>query len=294
MGKNRFYLVAFAVLFFIAISETLSFAQTKGDEQMIEKIKNVKSCVVKIICSDISSLGSGFVITKDGYIITSFHVVGAINVDKQLNKISPRYSNDIQIRFNNGEQVKADVAVDNTDLRPIIFDYCILKIQKTDLNYLSLGGFGNVEEGSTIYFCGYPFGKNFLTTHKGMISSKHVIESQFNVNGRNIKYKILQIDGSINKGNSGGPLLAYDNNNVIGIVSMREGSITQGLQEVRNFIEEGSKRSTGGVYLSGVNPIPVLKELIDVLDTYISVGIGFAVSIEYAENHLKEIIAGKK
>lgn len=294
MRRRKYSVIVFTIFLVLLSSEIKIFAQSEGDVYMIDKIKNVKQSVVKVICKDLVSSGSGFVATADGYIITNFHVVGTLDFDQTHAKILPKYSNDVYVRFNNGEEVNAKVVVDSNDIRPIIFDYCILKIPKNNLKHLNFGSFKDSQEGSSIYFCGYPFGKNFHTTHKGMMSSKHAIDSRFKLNGKKIKYNILQIDGSVNKGNSGGPLLLYDNNRVIGIVSMREGSITQGLEQVRNFIEESNKHSTGSVYISGVNPIPVLKELIDVLDAYISVGIGFAISIEYAKEHLEELLSKNK
>jgi S1-C subfamily serine protease len=289
MNVTKYVIIFVGVLLSVSFSGAI-LAQDLEEKAMIEKIKQAKESTVKIICDDINSSGSGFIAAKDGYIITNFHVVGLLSIDPTSKTPVITYSKNIRVKLSSGETLDAKVAVEAQDLRPIVYDYCILKVSKDNLIPFEMGEFDDVEEGSNVYFCGYPFGKDFHTVHKGMISSKHIKNTSYELNNRTVEYKLLQIDGSVNKGNSGGPLISYDSDKVIGIVSMREGGITQGLKSVSDFIKEQQKKASGGsVFLGGVNPVPVLKELIDVLDSYISVGIGFAISIEYAREHLSQL-----
>ncbi|MEK9179280.1 MAG: trypsin-like peptidase domain-containing protein, partial [Patescibacteria group bacterium] len=70
-----------------------------------------------------------------------------------------------------------------------------------------------------IIFSGFPLSVEHLTTHTGIISAKYLRKGSFG----NIDQKVFQIDGSINKGNSGGPLISLNDLKVIGIISTREG-----------------------------------------------------------------------
>ena len=109
-----------------------------------------------------------------------------------------------------------------------------------------------------------------LITHKGMISG---IDDSGN---------IICIQGSINKGNSGGALIS-DDGKVIGIVSMREGRVSKALADLTIYIEATEKQ--GSVRLKGVDPLQAIKEITKILDTYISTGIGYARDIKYLREY---------
>src|SRR5258707_674336 len=83
-----------------------------------------------------------------------------------------------------------------------------------------------------------------------------------------------------NKGNSGGALLNTVGQ-AIAIVSMREGGISRGLQELTVHITETSKQ--GGVALMGVDPLQAMRAIIQTLDTHISTGIGYARSSRFLQ-----------
>ncbi len=142
-----------------------------------------------------SSLGTGFIISKDGYIVTNNHVV------KNADKIY------VTLAEQNNKQDKAEAKVIGSDAET---DLALLKISvKKDLPAINFGDSDKMEVGDWVVAIGNPFGlSNTVTT--GIISAK----------GRDIHAgpydNFLQTDASINPGNSGGPLLNLDGE-VIGI-----------------------------------------------------------------------------
>lgn len=142
-----------------------------------------------------SALGTGFIISKDGYIVTNNHVVQ--NADKIYVTLSDKNPKD--------DKVTAKVI----GLDPET-DLALLKIDvKNDLPYVQFGDSDKMEVGDWVVAIGNPFGlSNTVTT--GIVSAK----------GRDIHAgpydNFIQTDASINPGNSGGPLLNL-NGEVIGI-----------------------------------------------------------------------------
>ena len=132
-----------------------------------------------------SSLGSGFIISADGYIVTNNHVVEGADV----------------IRVNLGGRGNKDdlhtAEVIGTDPET---DLALLKIKASDLPHLSFGDSDVLEVGEWVVAIGSPLGLDHTVT-AGIVSAK----------GRNIQSgsydDFLQTDASINRGNSGGPLL---------------------------------------------------------------------------------------
>ncbi len=251
---------------------------------MRDSINEVKMAVVKIVCSDINHCGSGFIVSKEGYIITCHHIV--FDAKKQ------KYSENINIIFSDGSNKEAIILepknVNSNDMQRN-YDYAIIKIEGNNFDYLNLGDYNSAEEGDEIYFCGYPFGINNHTTHIGIISSKYIYEDEH----LSVTPNVFQIDGSINKGNSGGPLILKKTNEVIGIISMRFGGITDKLNEVRNRIlqNQDPNRPVKITHtMDGVEPLDTILDLINTMDNFISTGTGIAISIEYLKENYNKII----
>lgn len=137
----------------------------------------------------VQGLGSGFLISPDGYIITNDHVAGN--------------ASEITVTMTDGSHHKAEIV--GTDP---VSDICLLKIDGKDLPYLELGNSNDVIIGEWVIALGNPFGLFDLndqpTVTVGVISAKGM-----NLEPLNNRYYInmLQTDAAINGGNSGGPLV---------------------------------------------------------------------------------------
>ncbi|MDQ3867230.1 MAG: trypsin-like peptidase domain-containing protein [Actinomycetota bacterium] len=132
------------------------------------------------------SLGSGFVIDKDGHIVTNYHVIEG--------------ADEVYVNFTRDDELKAKVVgVDpSTDL-------ALLKIDehRRALSPIPLGNSDAVRVGDEVVAIGNPFGLERTVT-RGIVSA---LQRQIQApNGFTID-KVIQTDAAINKGNSGGPLL---------------------------------------------------------------------------------------
>ncbi len=127
------------------------------------------------------SLGSGFIISEDGYIFTNNHVVE--KADKIKVKLSDGKEYDAEVK---GKDAKTDIA--------------LIKIQPTgDLPVIEFGDSDKLRVGDWVVAIGNPFGLEHTVT-AGIVSAKG------RVIGSGPYDNFIQTDASINPGNSGGPL----------------------------------------------------------------------------------------
>ena len=141
----------------------------------------------------VPSLGSGFVIHKDGYLVTNAHVV--------------RRALDIKITMTDGSEYHAEKVAEDVSA-----DLAILKIDtESPVPTVTLGGSDDLYIGETVLAIGNPFGYEHTLT-EGIVSARH---RDVEVSDLVLK-EMVQISAPINFGNSGGPLLNI-NGEVIGI-----------------------------------------------------------------------------
>lgn len=138
------------------------------------------------------SLGSGFIISADGFILTNSHVVAA--------------ADDITVKLNDKREFKAKVV--GFDKRT---DVAVIKIEANNLPHVAIGDPDALRVGEWVLAIGSPFGfENTVTA--GIVSAK----------GRSLPQEnyvpFIQTDVAINPGNSGGPLFNMDGE-VVGINS---------------------------------------------------------------------------
>ncbi|MCL4477913.1 MAG: DegQ family serine endoprotease [Deltaproteobacteria bacterium] len=151
------------------------------------------------------ALGSGFIINKDGYILTNNHVIAGMS--------------DIKVITDNGDQYTAKVI--GTDPKT---DIALLKIDpKKALDVAYLGDSSKVQVGDWVVVIGNPFGLDHTVT-AGIISAEgRRLSNESNYD------QFLQTDAAINRGNSGGPVFNLKGE-VIGIsTAIIAPSIGQGI-----------------------------------------------------------------
>jgi serine protease Do len=190
----------------------------------------------------VTSLGSGVIVSLEGHIVTNNHVVNG--------------TDDIMVELNDGRRAKAKVIGTDSQL-----DLAVLKIDLPNLTPLPLANSDLVKVGQLVFAIGNPFGLE-ESVSQGIISAKDrraISESSL---------EFFQTDTAINPGNSGGPLVNIKGE-VVGINSAiySESGGNQGVgfaipanvvkRAIKNFIEKG--RVIRG-YL-GVSVQPVTKEI---------------------------------
>lgn len=151
------------------------------------------------------ALGSGFLINRDGFILTNYHVVSG--------------SQRLLVTLSDQSQYKAEkLDIDRPD------DIALIKITpKTKLSFLELGDSDHLQVGQKVLAIGNPFGlEGTLTT--GVVSS-----IGRSINAQRGKFEgMIQTDAAINAGNSGGPLLD-SSGQVVGINTLIVGNANIGL-----------------------------------------------------------------
>jgi S1-C subfamily serine protease len=146
--------------------------------------------------------GSGFIIDRDGHILTNYHVIAD--------------ARQVEVTLHNRKKYRATVV--GTDRS---HDLAIVQIKAPDLNSMVLGDSRNLQVGQKVYAIGNPFGLSGTLT-SGIVSS---IRSVQEPDGMTID-EAIQTDAAINPGNSGGPLL-NSHGEVIGINTMIASSVGQ-------------------------------------------------------------------
>src|SRR3989475_1673544 len=146
--------------------------------------------------------GSGFIIDKEGHILTNYHVIAEART--------------VEVTLHNRKKYRATVVgTDRTH------DLAVIQIKAPDLSPMVLGDSRNLQVGQKVYAIGNPFGLSGTMT-RGIVSS---IRSVKEPDGMSID-EAIQTDAAINPGNSGGPLLNW-HGEVIGINTMIASNVGQ-------------------------------------------------------------------
>jgi S1-C subfamily serine protease len=146
--------------------------------------------------------GSGFVIDKEGHILTNYHVIAD--------------ARQVEVTMHNRKKYKATVV--GTDPS---HDLAVIQIKAPDLVPSVLGDSRNLQVGQKVYAIGNQFGLAGTMT-RGIVSSIRPVREP---NGATID-EAIQTDAAINPGNSGGPLMNW-HGEVIGINTMILSSVNQ-------------------------------------------------------------------
>lgn len=221
----------------------------------ISKIKNTGNSIFLNNSTENLGLGTGMIVSENGYILTNWHVAG--------DKYSKCYVTLESGKVDNGSVVWAD-----KDL-----DLAIVKINGTGLNPITLGDSDNIKIGQKAYAIGNPIGVEFQrTVTSGIISGINRTIKIDEENTSTYMEDLIQTDATINPGNSGGPLI-NSNGEVIGINTVKiteaEGiGFAVPINIVKPIIE--SFKNNGefneaylGIFAYDKNVIPYLDSSID-------------------------------
>ena len=166
--------------------------------------------------SSASAMGSGVIISKDGYILTNNHVVNTSSDSSfyQVNK-----ANKVTVKLYNDETTY-EAKIIGTDEAT---DLAVIKIDKDDLPAAELGDSNSLKVGVFSMALGNPLGMESTVTAGIISATSRTITSD----GKN--YTVIQTDAAINSGNSGGALI-NSKGQVIGINTLKlSGSGVEGI-----------------------------------------------------------------
>jgi len=255
----------------------------------VELIQECRSGVGQIIVErERKRIGSGSAFLVNGGLVTNSHNIRLFNCDA------------IVIRFENGDEIRLlyedcmnAVATESLENDK---DFAYLKLAEPEFDeryVFELSDSSGLSVGEQVLFMGYPFGYPHLTAHMGYISSLHKIND----------VESIQIDGSVNGGNSGGPLIDLKTGKVAGIVTRAETGILrdqfdQLLQALRNNQQILQQQQQGGarISLGGIDPIDAIRasqaameQIASQLRRSANVGIGFAFSAKYVKDGISQL-----
>ncbi len=233
--------------------------------------------------------GSGFVV--EGGLVTNSHNIRSRNIDAIAVRFSGTDPEDpvSYIRLLLGDTVIVESP--ETEM-----DYVYLRLLESDLSGRHIFEFTDSPDplsvGEQIVFLGFPFGMPQLTSHVGHISSIH------ERNG----VEIIQIDGSVNSGNSGGPLLDLKTGKVAGIVTR---AVTGLIEEQFNRLIEALRQNQVAcqgarnlMSIGNIDPVQALgasqtamEQIARDLHRSANVGIGYAYSAKYVRDHIARTLA---
>jgi serine protease Do len=147
-----------------------------------------------------STLGSGVIINRDGYILTNEHVISK--------------AEEIHVMLSNGETLNGKLVASAPE-----YDLALLKVEADDLPFAPLGDSDSLLVGEWVIAIGSPFGTLLNdpqpTVTVGVVSALHR-DVNGDQTGQRIFKDMIQTDAAINPGNSGGPLI-NSRGEVIGI-----------------------------------------------------------------------------
>lgn len=270
----RISIVLLSLVLGVATYST-STASAAAAPLMKEVIALSRDATVQIVSAGGNLKGTGFLVGRK-HVVTCFHLVARIA--PKDGQTTWEILQDIKVKLSNGAKVGAKVVSIPSDQlpEPLLLDFAVLELDQEIPEKLFSAVLEVVvpsfEVGDDVYFSGYPLATPAMVTHKGMIS------------GFDPKSSIICIQGTINKGNSGGALCDASGR-VIGVISMREGGMAVGLRDLNAFIEKTGKN--GSAPISGVDPLQAVRAVSQTLDAYISTGIGYARSSTFLKTYLE-------
>jgi 2-alkenal reductase len=205
---------------------TVDFATPTSTQTMtaVEVVKQVAPAIVTVVNEQAAGplsgsnqlqpagIGSGFIISEQGYIVTNWHVVNGGQA--------------FQVIFSNGDQKDATLVGQDQ-----ISDLAVVKVDGPMPGVVPLGDSSELEPGQTVLAIGSPLGQFTNTVTEGIVSAlgRSIPEQQ----GSPELTGLIQHDAAINPGNSGGPLLNLKGEvvgvNTLGIPVTPAGEPAQGL-----------------------------------------------------------------
>ena len=201
--KNGIFPMSFrSVLITVLLLCGVSAARAQDLADLLDKVRP-SVVTVETRSSEGKGLGTGFLIQKDGLILTAAHVVKGART--------------IQVRFAVGNEVR-DAKVLETDPDA---DFAVIKISGDNYPALPLGDSDHLRQGERVIAIGNPLGLDF-TASEGIVSALRDSDGKALSTSKNVA--LIQTTAAISQGNSGGPIFNYQGEVVgIAVFKMKNG-----------------------------------------------------------------------
>lgn len=259
-----------------------------------ELLEKIKSGLIKIIFNKKDKcIGSGTGFLVENYLITNHHVyLGYENA----HQVTLRYLN-----TENSLQEYAEIKLDPKEFSSLLlrgseensYDFVILKIPEKlpkKLYKFEIDPNKTIKMCEQVAFPGFPFEIGHVTNHLGYISSVFL---QFS------GVKTFQIDGSINSGNSGGPLLDIKTGKIFGIITRANKGLTKKFESLKSSLRDNQSKLEplkGIINIDEICPYEELqKSLLSIediaknLERSASTGIGYGFTIKHIWDDIQSL-----
>jgi S1-C subfamily serine protease len=247
-----------------------------------EIVKRVRSGVVQIVFVNAATekVGGGSAFLSKGFLITNHHVflghIGAHQVGLRRDNMEAG-----QYFLLKPDQFAARLVAGSQENS---YDYAILNIPELvdgNSHQFTLQSPAGRRIGESIALIGFPLEHDNLTCHGGMISS-------FYSSG---VANVIQLDASVNAGNSGGPLIDVESGHVTGVVTRKATGLSQIFSQLRLAIGQNiavAQAAGGGIAIGGVDVVQAIivsqnQMLLTMneIERQANVGIGYAFSADH-------------
>lgn len=219
--------------------------------EVVKKVRPSIGVIFSVVDNQVQGKGTGFVYQKANIMVTCNHVVSEKN-------------GEIFVRFVDDQTLLPAKVV----IRDEEHDLALLKFNDPKRVPLGAAPVEKIQEGVSVIFSGFPLTLTELTTHQGILSA--IIKDATGLTN-------YLIDGTVNSGNSGCPLM-LENGQVIGVVNAKR-------RERNDLLEKVEEMKAGAISLHGVD----LVEIYDAIIKNVQLGIGYAVPSSYIPKYKEEI-----
>jgi S1-C subfamily serine protease len=249
---------------------------------LADTVVRVRSGIFQIAFADAqqNKLGGGSAFLSNGLMVTNHHIflghqnaaqVGIRRDDMPTGQFRTFTAQEFASRLVTGSQEQS-------------YDFAVLRlpevVQAGD-HHFALEPRGARRIGDPVALLGFPLEHDNLTCHQGVISSLY----QFGL------AQVIQIDASVNGGNSGGPLIDPETGAAFGIITRKATGLSQMFAQLRNSVQQNiqiAQAAGGGIGIGGIDPKQALLAsqnqmllTLNEIERQANVGIGYAFSAEH-------------
>lgn len=270
-------LAAARPMFLAAFLLASTHGHAKNSADMRARVQQVKASIVRILVNGLPS-GTGFAV-KSNLVATNFHVVQQATATTDGNT-QIGYAAKIEVLLPDGRRLSATphASVLNAGFQAALSkDVALLVVPVNDLKPLKLGRFADASEGDSIYLAGYPLAVEQPVVATGILSTKWKTGGYLGQGGPR---DVAWLDVTMNKGNSGGPVLLMADNPVddvvVGIANFNLNPFAQRAEEFGRI----AAGFPGSVVMMGIN-FGQFASIVSAAMSAQSHGVGGCIAVDY-------------